>query len=781
MNLFRQTTTIAAAIAFVIGNVAYAGSLGDAPDMKIKPAVTVKLRQFPLEDVRLLESPFKHAMELDGKYLLSIEPDRLLAGFRETAGLTPKAKQYGGWETGSLAGHTLGHYLTACSQMYASTGDKRYLERVNYIVDELETCQNANGNGYIAAIPNGQKTFAVIATGDIKSQYFDLNGLWSPWYDMHKTFAGLLDAYHYCGNQKALVVDKKFADWAISITSKLTDEQWQKMLYTEYGGMNDSLAQLYAVTGEKKYLDIAQRFYDKDILDPLAAGKDNLPGRHSNTQIPKIIGMAWLYELTGNQADKNIADYFWNTVVYHHSYVTGGNSMDEYFGPEDKLADRLSSKTTETCNTYNMLKLTEHLFEWDPQAKYIDFYERAVYNHTLASKDPIAGGVTYFVPLKSGGAKSYSTPFDDFTCCVGTGMESHSKYGKNIYYHNDSELYVNLFIPSVLNWKDKGLTVRQDTDFPAKDTIRLTFTCDRPVNMPVHIRYPYWAKNGLKAKINGKSVKVEGTPSSYVTVNREWKTGDKLDVQIPMSLRLEPMPDKANRVSILYGPIVLAGNLGAENTQVTIPVLLTNGARVESWLKPVKQKPLTFMTNGVAKPKDVTLTPFYATHHVKYQVYWDLFTDAEWKAREGEIRAEEQRVRELEAKTVDFFQPGEMQPERDHNLKAGERVDVGDEEGRKFRWTMGSWFTFDMKVPSGAPSELVLTYFGKERREAFDILVDGQKVGSYNGNDGKTDQFYDVSYPLPDTLTAGKTTITVRIEAPNGRGGRLFGARVVKK
>ncbi|MCX6343756.1 MAG: glycoside hydrolase family 127 protein [Armatimonadetes bacterium] len=771
----RLLTLTIALFALAINQAAWA-----AP---VKPAITPKAQQFGLENVKLLDSPFKHAMEMDKNYLLSIEPDRLLSGFRTTAGLTAKGKPYGGWEEGTLAGHSLGHYLTACSQIYAATADKRFLDKVNYIIDELEVCQNANGDGYVEAIPNARKIFAEVATGKIVSKGFDLNGLWSPWYNMHKVFAGLLDAYTLCGNQKALDVVKKFGDWAIAITSKLTEEQWQKMLFTEYGGMNDSLAELYALTGEKKYLDISRKFYDKVVLDPLANGTDSLPGRHSNTQIPKIIGLARLYELTGEKQDHTISEFFWDTVVHKHSYVIGGNSEAEYFGPENKLADRLSNSTCETCNTYNMLKLTEHLFSWTADAKYFDYYERALYNHILASQNPKDGMVCYFVPLKSGAAKSYTDQFDSFTCCLGTGMESHSKYGRNIYYHNDNALYVNLFIPSELKWKEKGLTLRQDTKFPTDGSIRLTFTCEKPVEFAVNFRYPYWATNGFMATINGKPVKIEAAPSSYVTFNRTWKSGDKLEIKMPLSLRTEPMPDKASRAAILYGPIVLSANFGSDKNPPpsSIPVLLTNGEPPSKWLKQTSSKKLEFKTSKVGKPGDVTLIPFFAAHDIRYAVYWDFFTADEWKLREAEIRADEERLRELESRTSDSIQLGEMQPERDHNFQGGETF-AGDTDGRKFRVARDSWFSFEMKVPAAGAADLICTYSGGERRRpVFDILIDGEKLTTQTLTNDQPGKYIDITYALPESVIAGKSKVTVKLQASEGSSaGKLYGCRIVR-
>lgn len=459
--------------------------------MKVQPQANIHAYAFPLEEVRLLESPFYTAMQAEAQYLLKIGPDRLLADFRAHAGLAPKGEKYGGWESSGLAGHTLGHYLSACALQYAATGDVAFLQRVNYIVDELEACQHARKTGYIGAIPNEDSVWAQVAAGNIRTRGFDLNGAWAPWYTVHKIMAGLLDAKRYCNNAKALTLAIKLADWTGNTIKDLNDDQLQRMLFCEYGGMSETLVNTYAYTGHSKYLELSRRFYDKRILDSLAAGIDILPGKHANTQIPKVIAAIRRHELTLDARDARIATFFWQTVTQHHSYATGGNSNYEYFGPADQLNETLTDNTTETCNTYNMLKLTRHLFALQPEARYMDYYEKALYNHILASQDHESGMVCYFVPLRMGGTKAYSDPWHSFTCCVGSGMENHVKYGESIYFRGrDGSLYVNLFIPSVLHWKEKGLQIRQESALPAAGTIRLTVTAKRPETFALRIRHP---------------------------------------------------------------------------------------------------------------------------------------------------------------------------------------------------------------------------------------------------------------------------------------------------
>ena len=434
------------------------------------PATIPLARPFALGDVRLLDSPFKAAMERNAAYLLSIEPDRLLHNTRLYAGFAPKGEIYGGWESAGIAGHTLGHYLTAISQQYAATGDARFKARIDYIVSEMADCQKAYGDGYIGALPPVElATLRGFRDGkvEISGPFTFKTGAWVPWYSEHKVLNGLKDAWILGGSEQARGVALGLADWVDSVTKGLSPAQLQTMLQVEQGGMMDVLAEIYALTGNPRYLEVSRRFYHRAIMDPLLEHRDILPGLHANCQIPKVIGAARTYEVTGEPQGRAIAEYFWDLVVHHYSYAIGGDSEDEHFIPEREMSKHLGADTAETCNTYNMLKLTEHLFCWAPQADTADFYERALYNHILASQDPREGMFTYFMSLKPGLFKTYSTPFDSFWCCVGTGMENHTKYGEAIYFHGSDDLYVNLFIPSVLRWRDQAFVLEQDTDYPA--------------------------------------------------------------------------------------------------------------------------------------------------------------------------------------------------------------------------------------------------------------------------------------------------------------------------
>ena len=529
---------------------------GDAPaPAQAGKKAAPRAYPFDLRQVRLLDGPFRDAMVRDQKYLRSLDGDRLLHMFRITAGLPSPARPYGGWEQPNveLRGHSLGHYLSACALMYASTGDSYFKLKTEGIVAALAQVQQAMPSrgfheGYLSAFPE-----------ELFDRVDAAQRVWAPYYTLHKIMAGLLDAYRLCGNRQALDILVRLADWVEFRVDRLSQDRQQRALDTEFGGMMEVLEDLYGVTGDTRYLRTARKFDHRRLFDPLARGEDTLNGLHANTQIPKAIGAARDYELTGEKRYRDIAAFFWQRVAHFRSYVIGGNSDGEMFFPPETFSQRLDPNSAETCNTYNMLKLTRHLFAWEPTADTMDFYERGLYNHILASQDPATGMMTYYVPLKPGAFKTFSTPEESFWCCVGTGMENHAKYG-------DTALFVNLFIASELHWKEKGLVVRQETRFPEEDATRLVFTSPKPVRLALKIRHPLWAA-GMELTLNGRSIAVRSDPGSYFALERAWRSGDVVTVRFPMSLHMEAMPDDPAVVAFLYGPIVLAGDLGKEGME----------------------------------------------------------------------------------------------------------------------------------------------------------------------------------------------------------------------
>jgi hypothetical protein len=758
---------------------------------------------FALGDVRLLDSPFKQAMECNAGYLLSLNADRLLHNTREYAGLPPKGESYGGWEARGIAGHSLGHYLTAISQQFAATGDQRFRDRLDYIIAEMAECQKRYGDGYIGALPPLElATLRSLKSGKVELQgsFNFKGGAWVPWYTEHKILAGLVDAWVLGGNSQAKEVALKLADWVDAITAPLPPAQQQMMLQVEHGGMIDVLVELYSLTGNPRYLEASRRFYHRAVLDPLLAGRDELSGKHANTQIPKVIGEARAYEATGDADGRKIAEFFWDRVARHRSWVIGGNSDHEHFFPENKAAEHLGPETAETCNTYNMLKLTEHLFEWDPQVEYADFYERALYNHILASQEPKQGMMTYFVSLKPGHFRTYSTPENSFWCCVGTGMENHTKYGEAIYFHGNDSLYVNLFIPSVLTWKAQRLLLEQTTDYPKGNQVTLTVQSDPAGPLTLNVRSPSWATGSLVFQLNGQPLAVDARPGRYAAIRRTWKKGDRLVVTIPMGLRTEPLQGSSNKVAFLYGPLVLAGDLGpvpesktyptsgdhvANNRAPTadVPVLVSADLRtLTDVLRPVAGSPGVFRTGGLAQPQEVTLRPFKDLTYNRYNVYWDVISPADWKKREAELQLAAERQRQEEARIVDELTPGEQQSEVDHAL-VSERSYTGDNHDRKWRDARnGGYFAFRLKVLRGAPQVLRCTYWGDDTgARVFDIIVDGQVLATQTLNREHPGKFFDVDYPLPPGLLAGKDRITVRFQPhPGNVAGALIHCAVLK-
>lgn len=751
-------------------------------------AIDIKAKPFDLECVRLLDSPFKEAMDKNAEYLLMLEPDRLLHRFRLSAGLEPKGELYGGWEKETIAGHTLGHYLTAICYQYRASGDERFLDVAEYIVGELKECQDARKDGYVGGVPEGDRVWEELKRGQIVSKGFDLNGIWVPWYNLHKLWMGLYDAFTLCGILDAFDIVTKLSDWAIEVTANLNSELWDTMLACEHGGMNEALAQIYGITGEKRYLDLAYKFNHKAVLDPLAKGEDSLPGLHGNTQIPKVIGAAREYELTGESKLKDICVNFWNSVVYDHSYAIGGHGSGEYFGPSRQLADRLTMTTAETCNTYNMLKLTKQMFSWDPKAEYADYYELAMLNHILPSQDRATGMMCYFVSLHPGHFKTYSTPYDAFWCCVGTGIENHTRYGESIYFSTDDSLYVNLFVPSELDWREKHIQLSMQTEYPRSEKVTITVDAIGDTAFKLLLRAPAWAAGKVEAAVGGQTY--AGEPGGYLEIDRTWKAGDTVEITIPMALRVLPTPDNANRIALAYGPVVLAGDLGTEGMSdpmpfsndngeffgvqcPAVPVFVTNGKDVREWLKPIESEPLHFESKGVGQPNDVKLVPFYEIERGRYSIYWDLFDEASWNAQKEEYLTKQREEKQLQSMTVDFVQFGEMQPERDHGVD-GEKTNAEGHAGYKMRvaW-FGGWFKCKMKTPSHDQVALLVNYWGQDgRNRDFDILIDGEPFATQAFSIEDHNRFFSKTYPIDMKFTEGKTEIEITFKS---KGGKIVG------
>ncbi|MFL6601105.1 MAG: beta-L-arabinofuranosidase domain-containing protein [Steroidobacteraceae bacterium] len=773
-SLLRNTLNTAALLA-IAPALARASRAGSNPVAE----------SFPLGSIRLLPSVYSSALEANRSYLHTLEPDRLLHNFRAQAGLKPKGALYGGWESDSIAGHTLGHYLSACSLMHAQTGDMECKRRVGYIVAELALCQARASDGYVGgftrkrgdAMENGRFAMEEVRRGEIRSTGFDLNGSWSPFYNWHKLLAGLLDADRHCNLRQAVRIAERLGGYIEGVFAALTDSQIQSVLSCEYGGLNDSFAELYARTGDQRWLRLARSIYDRKVLDPLTHRVDSLANVHANTQIPKVIGLARLYELTGDQRYAEASAFFWETVTAQYTYVIGGNGDREYFQTPCSISKHITEQTCESCNSYNMLKLTRHLYARLPDARYFDYYERTHLNNILAQQNPRTGMFAYMNPLMSGSHREFSSPFEDFWCCVGTGMESHSKHGESIYWRRGSELIVNLYIPSTLHWAAEGTRLEMTTDYPFAETIRIR-VLERQSEAPatLTLRIPGWC-GGPGLTLNGNPLPC--TPKSgYVRTSRVWKSGDVVELRLPATLRTESTVDDAQTVALLYGPLVLAADLGpAAQTWKGLPPVLV-GSDVLSGITPTGSTPASFRTKGLVRPDDVTLSPFALQHERNTAVYFKHFTESQWQVEQARYRAEQQYLADLQARSADVMHLGEMQAERDHALEAKLSYPVvyRGRNGRDAR--AGGYFEFTFKTRPG-PLVLQATYWGEERNRRFRILVGGELVATERLEANKPGEFFEQDYPIPVSLTDGKPTVRVRFE-PEERvsAGPVFGVRL---
>lgn len=735
----------------------------------------IKAKPFSLDRIRLLDSPFKRAQSVNGEYLLQLEPERLLAGFYQSAGLAVVKPAYAGWEERGIAGHSLGHYLSGLALYVAATSSEAHRERLRFTLGELERCQEARGDGYIGGIPGAEEVWKQIRAGDIRSEGFDLNGLWVPWYNLHKTLAGLVDAYHFAELPQATPIARRFADWMIRLTAGLDDAQWQTMLRCEHGGMNESLADLYAITADAKYVELANRFHHDAILNPLKEGTDDLAGKHSNTQIPKVIGLAKLYELKGGEANRAACEYFWERIVRHRTYANGGNSNHEHLGPADKLRHQFSMQTSEICNTYNMLKLTKHLFSWEPKSELFDYAERALINHILASQKG-AGEFTYFVPMCANATRPFSTPFDDFWCCVGTGMESHSKYAESVFFAGENELFVNLMVPCRLDWPGEELVVELQSNFPADSKASLTLKHAENKKFGVAIRIPAWCTEPILVTVNKKHVEATRHKDGYLRINRIWQSTDTIEWEYPRTLRFEPVPDDPNFGAVMFGPVLLAAQVEPGSGD---PWFVMEDFDLSNALEPTGN-PLEFRSKGAIQPNDLVFRPFWQFTEGNYSTYFGRCTPSEWAVRAAAIEAERKKQLEREAKTVDHLRIGEMQPERDHELTS-HLSESGPNQERFWRHAQpGGWFEFSMKVKPDAANLLVLTWLTGDFGRDLKVSIDGEVVLQRAAQEVTEIKFIDEELAIPTRLTEGKSKIRVRIEgSERSLSPGLYGCRTV--
>ena len=766
--------------------------------------------EFPLGDITLLDGPLKHARDLNVQVLLKYDCDRMLAPYRKEAGLQPRKPSYPNWD--GLDGHVGGHYLSALA-INAATGNEECRKRMEYMISELQLVLDANNqrpeawcHNYIGGVPNSAKMWTAFSKGDF-GPYF---GTWAPFHNIHKMYAGLRDAWLYCGNEQAKNLFLKFCDWAVDITRDLNDEQMEKMLGNEHGGMNEVLADAYAITGEQKYLNCARRFSHKLLLVPMEEGKDCLDNMHANTQIPKVIGYQRIAELAHDVQYHNASEYFWEIVTRQRSLALGGNSRREHFPTKETCIDYINDiDGPESCNTYNMLKLTEDLNRVKPDGMYGDFYETAMFNHILSAQHPQHGGYVYFTSARPRHYRNYSAPNEAMWCCVGTGMEDHGKYGQFVWTHDkgvkaeDDALYVNLFVASELNWKDRKMVIRQQTAFPYAESSVVEVAKGKGTFI-LKVRKPSWCENFTVKGVGFDADSYE--ENGFVCMKRKWKKGDQVKISMPMHAYIKPMINVPQYVAIMYGPILLGMKTGTEDMRGLIaddsrfgqyaggkklaldeaPILLPKHLDdIAKNLKPVPGKPLHFkLATRMENAIDGELQPFFEIHDSRYMMYWLALGENDYKAYMQKLADEEKARQALEARTVDKVNPGEQQPETDHNMEA-DVTERGNTEGVFFRDAKdGHFFSYLMQTKGETNLSLQLKFWGQDewRTSEFDIYVNDKLLCSVNNSHRwRTTQFKTVDYAIPSESVKGKKEIRVKFVAHKGKQvGQIYGVRLVK-
>jgi DUF1680 family protein len=752
----------------------------------VHDVVTPQLESFSLRQVRLLEGRLLTEQERDRAYLHELDVDRLLHSFRKTAGLPTPGEPYGGWESPECEGrgHFVGHFLSACAMMYAGAGDEELKAKGDVVVAELAKCQQALGGEYLSAFP--ESFFDRLEAGQ---------PVQVPYYAIHKIMAGLYDMHTLCGNEQARGVMEGLAAFVKRRIEKLPPDSFDRMLRAEFGGMSEALHNLYSLTGNPEHLALANRFDQGEFLGPLALGWDNLTRIHGNTQIPKIIGAARRYELTGDERYKNIAALFWTQVAEKRSYATGGSTLYEIWPEPEKLADSLGGLNHETCKTHNMLKLTRHLLEWTGDVRYADFYERALLNGILGTQGDKPGEFQYYVAMGTGYPRVFGTPDNSFWCCYGTGIESFSKLGDSIYFHHDKDLYVNLFVSSTLDWPEMGARVEQHADFPSNDKLSLALHLKKSKKFAVNIRAPYWIAEQPEVWINGKKTDMPKIdPASWVKLKRLWKDGDRVEIRLPMNLHSMKLPDDSQMAAFMYGPYVLAGIVDTcpkRKDDVTVHPIhdaislfqkdnITNAGwfvgnpdAPEKELKMCAKSPLCFQT----VPPFAAYIPFCDVLKDRYRIY-NQFVSENSEKREELFEKSERECREIDRVYIFPREVDKTCSERRHNFK-GECTNAGCSPSKAFLYRdggAGGWFGWDFDVKSDKKMELIVTYWGGDANRTFDIEVDGQLLATETLKGERPEKTIDVIYPLPESMTSGKSKISVVFRGNHGTTvGGVFG------
>lgn len=772
-----------------------------------KPNDQDAIQYFSLQEVEITEGPFRHAQDLNLKTILEYDVDRLLAPYLREAGLEPKGESFQNWL--GLDGHVGGHYLSAMAIHYASTGNEACKRRMEYMISELQRCSENHakihpdwGIGYVGGVPDSEGVWSRVKNGEPHAVW----DYWVPWYNVHKIYAGLRDAWHYAGNEKAKDLFLALCDWGINLTEGLSDEQMESMLANEYGGMNESYADAYEITGDVRYLNMAKRFSHRALLEPLSQGRDNLDNLHANTQVPKAVGFQRIAEHTGEAQYVNAGQFFWETVTGNRSLAFGGNSRREFFPSQQRTIDFIDQiEGPESCNTHNMLKLTKNLFKIDPQARYADYYEKAVFNHILSTQHPDHGGYVYFTPARPRHYRVYSAPNQAMWCCVGTGLENHGKYGEFIYAYQGDQLYVNLFVSSELDAPDQGFKLSQKTNFPEEEQSQITMLSSGAFDLM--IRYPGWVAPGaLKITVNHELIKYEETPGSYIKISRNWKSGDQVTIDMPMTTKLETLMNLTDYVAFVHGPILL----GAKTETQDLPGLVAGSGRWEHIAHgdqlPLNEAPvivadeseqipeklrklkdgLTFSTeaiNIVNTDNSLTLEPFYKIHDSRYMMYWMKVSPKKYEYMIDSMSRIEEEKLALENRTLDKVQPGEQQPEVDHAMKS-DKSNKGvflDSHWRDAR--NGGYFSYTLATKSEQNLQLRVKYWGNEAgNRKFDILIDGIVLTTEDiASRWNENQFKVVTYDIPNNYLENKETIEVKFQSSeSSHAGGLFDLRLIK-
>lgn len=746
-----------------------------------------RIKEFSLDQVRMLDPYFTNAFEKEIEYLTKFDVDRLVAGFRENKGLECKADKYAGWESTEIRGHSLGHVLTALAQAYRSSKNKKVLEMIYIMIDELELCQF--DNGYLSAFSE-----------ELFDNVENSKPAWVPWYTMDKILSGLVCVYELVGYEKAIVVASALGDWVYERTSRWTEEIHKRVLSVEYGGMNQCLYDLYKITKSEKHKIAAHMFDELSLFEELQKGHDILNGKHANTTIPKVLGALNRYRALGEGEEfyLEVAEAFWDMVTQHHSYITGGNSEWEHFGEPDILEGERTNCNCETCNTYNMLKLSRELFKITKDVKYADFYEQTLINAIMSSQNPDTGMTMYFQPMATGYFKVYGTEFDKFWCCTGTGMENFTKLNDSIYFYNEDTLFINQYRSSSVTWEDKNLKLVQESNIPETEhTIYTIHTIDgKETKVAIAIRIPHWIRGKIEIEVNEKMVSCD-EKEGYVYLEGNWRNEDKITVKTPMQVFFEALPDDSHSVAFQYGPVVLSAGLGTEDliesttgVNVTVPTkyryikdYIIIKSSIDQWLKDLpnhiikKAEAVEFTLTGTDEDERLVFRPHYLQHKERYGLYWNLMEEGSKELDELIRKRKEEDKRQ--SLMIDSFPVGNDQYELQHKVE-GRNTEAGAWDGRNFRhaWPEGDkkgCFSYEVKVNPEYQNYLTVTYFSGNEGRIFDIYIEEELLIEENIGYEKKNSFYNKTYAIPMKLIDKKRAVRVRFQTVgDGFAGGIF-------